>query len=385
MADMDFLALIEQGSEHWNRWRTDHPAVQPDLRTAYLFGQVLDGFNLSGANLERACLISTSLRGANLSNAHLQATYASKADLSAANLSGADLSLGNFGEANFSDAKLVAIQAGGTNFAHACFTGAYLANWQVDPTTNLQALGGSHIYVRSKQRQPSRGSFRPGELAALIAQLPAGKTNAAAPALINPKEPVQRRSMAIVAGGAAAIALLAMTATFRLIRSDSSVEQPPVGSVRSDSSVALPCEEVQLTPLLTSSATHTYQNGATYYGKFVDGKPADGQGAMIYPSGNRYDGEYEDGYRSGCGTFTFSNGRRYIGQFEADQFHGQGTWILQNGERYIGAFKDNRCSGKGTFIFLNGSSQSGVWEAGNLLDGDLSCDQGDLNLPLSSN
>ncbi len=385
MADMDFLALIEQGAEHWNQWRTDHPTVQPDLRTAYLFGQVLDGFNLSEANLERACLISASLRGANLSNAHLQASYASKADLGAANLSGADLSLGNFGEANFSEANLASIRAGGTNFAHACFTGAALANWQIDPMTNLQAVRGSHVYVKSQQRQPRRGQFRPGELAALIAQLPVDQSEATPPALINRQDPVQRRSALIVTGGTAAIALIAMTATFRSIRPNPSANQTPAGSVRLSDSVALPCEETSLTTQLTSSAAHKYRDGAIYYGKFADGKPADGKGTMVYPSGNRYDGEYENGYRSGCGTFTFNNGRKYIGQFEADQFHGQGTWILENGERYIGAFKNNRCSGKGTFIFLNGSSKSGTWEEGSLPNSDLSCDQGDLSLPLSSN
>ncbi|MGB3291981.1 MAG: pentapeptide repeat-containing protein [Phormidesmis sp.] len=387
MAEIDFLALIEQGAESWNRWRADHPTVQPDLRTAYLFGQALSGFDLSEANLERACLISADLRGANLSKACLQSVYASKADLSEADLREADLSLGNFGEADFSGAILSDIRARGTNFAQACFTGATLANWQIDPTTTLQDLRGSHLCVK-QQRKPRSGEFRPGELAALIRRLSVGAANAKSSPFFSfqklLKGPARRPSVLIGTGLTAAIALTALTATFR----SNLLSAPPAGQspARADQgdSISLPCEEAPLTTLLTNSAAHQYQNGAIYYGKFVDGNPADGKGTMVYPSGNRYDGEYKNGYRNGCGTFTFSNGRRYIGQFETDQFNGKGTWILENGERYIGEFENNRCSGTGTFIFLNGSSKSGVWEEGKLLDGDLSCDQSGLDLPVSS-
>lgn len=393
MAETDFLALIEQGAEPWNRWRADHPTVQPDLRKAYLFGQVLAGFNLSGVDLGRACLISADLRGANLSKARLQAVYASKADLSEADLREADLSRGNFGEADFSGAILTDIRANGANFAQACFTGASLANWQIDQTIALQALRGSHLYV-NKQRKPSSGEFRPGELAALIkrSSVEAAEMAEAAKAkpslFISPqkfiKGPAQRRSVQIGAGVTAAIALTALAATLGSNRQNTlSANPPPDRAVRPEESISLPCKEAPLTTL-TSSAAYQYRNGALYYGKFIEGKPADGRGTMVYPNGNRYDGEYKSGYRNGCGTFTFSNGRRYIGQFEADQFNGQGTWILESGERYIGEFENNRCSGKGTFIFLNGSSKSGVWEDGNLVDGDLSCDQGGLDSPVSS-
>ena len=374
MAETDFLALIEQGAEFWNRWRADHPTVQPDLGKAYLFGQGLAGFDLSGANLERACLISADLRGANLRKACLRSVYASKASLCKADLSAADLSLGNFGEADFSDATLSNVRAVGSNFAQACFTGAVLTHWHIDPTTTLQAVRGSHLLVK-QQRRPHRGKFRPGELAALLQQLSALSADAVSTSRLSPG---QRRWGGIGASGLAAIALVAL-AVARADRLTPSAGQPPRSAESS-----LPCEEVPLTTLLTGSVAHQYKNGAVYYGKFAAGEPADGIGTMVYPSGNRYDGEYQNGYRSGCGTFTFSNGRRYIGQFEADQFNGQGTWILENGERYIGEFKDNRCHGKGTFIFLNGSSKSGVWESGNLTDGDLSCDQAGLKLPVSS-
>ncbi|MEL6814556.1 MAG: hypothetical protein AAFP03_07055, partial [Cyanobacteria bacterium J06598_3] len=128
---------------------------------------------------------------------------------------------------------------------------------------------------------------------------------------------------------------------------------------------------------------YEYENGAVYYGAINNGQPADGQGTMMYPTGNRYEGDFQNGQRQGCGTFTFANGREYIGQFEADQFNGRGTWIIENGERYIGEFKNNQCSGQGTFIFANGSTKSGLWADGKLPGSQLSCDRGSLTLPSS--
>lgn len=406
MVETDFLALIEQGAEHWNRWRAEHPKVQPDLSTAYLFGQSLTGFNFSGANLERACLIGANLRGANLNKTCLRAAYASNADLSEANLSGADLSRGNFGEADFSKANLSIIQASGTNFAQACFTGAYLANWKIDPATNLNDLRGSHVYLNSKKqqlpsnayvkskkqqppahvylkakkRQPKRGQFQPGELAALLEQLSNPEASAKAVAATYHR---QSRAVLVGFGATAALALTGLTATFRSNSANLIFAEPP--ATRPMASVfSLPCKDIKTAVLPIHSAAHEYPDGARYYGGFENGEPTDGQGTMIYPDGNRYDGAYKDGARNGCGTFTFENGRRYVGEFKADQFNGQGTWVLETGERYIGGFENNQCSGKGTFIFFNGSSKSGIWEAGKLKDGDLSCDQGGLALPLAA-
>lgn len=379
MVDTDFLALIEQGAECWNRWRAAHPEIKPNLSTAYLFGQTLGGFDLSHTNLERACLIGTNLRAANLSEACLRGAYASTADFSGATLSGADLSRGNFSEANFSEADLSNVAASGTNFANACFTGACLAAWQVDPTTALSDLRGSHVYlgVVGQQRRPQMGQFQPGELTALLQQQPASKPVTAR------KHRYRRRPLLI--GGV--IAAIAATGLFFTLRSNSSTltpaEQAASISASEIASVSLPCQEPEPPTLPSSLVSHEYQNGAVFYGEFTNGQPDDGRGIMIYSSGNRYDGEYQGGKRTGCGTFTFVNGRRYTGQFEDDMFSGQGTWILENGERYIGEFKDNQCNGQGTFIFSNGSSKAGVWHQGKLLDGSISCEQGSLNLPVS--
>ncbi|MEL6902095.1 MAG: pentapeptide repeat-containing protein [Cyanobacteria bacterium J06606_4] len=160
----------------------------------------------------------------------------------------------------------------------------------------------------------------------------------------------------------------------------------PKVSHRTVAAVELPCPAVEIQALdsLKTENSYQYQDGTIFYGEVEKGQPATGKGTMLYPTGNRYDGDYESGRRNGCGTFTYSNGRRYVGQFVADQFNGQGTWILENGERYIGEFKDNQCDGQGIFVFANGSVESGTWQQGQLVGGEISCQQGSLRVPTSS-
>jgi hypothetical protein len=392
MAETDFLALVGQGANFWNHWRSAHPEILPDLGAAYLFGQELSGFDLSGVNLERACLIGANLRAANLQGACLHGVYASSADFSGADLSGADLSTGNFSEANFSKANLSFTQASGANFASACLTGSCLADWMIDPATALNGLRASHVYLGPGDtlRRPKRGAFKPGKLTALLRRSPAAPSaifsirkfaelkSELKTGLNNSAWRTDKRH--IIVGVSAAIAILGLTVVWAAIQRD----QPTLSQRNSAVSISaqksvLPCPEAELLSL--PAAGYQYDNGAIYYGKLADGQPADGRGTMIYPSNNRYDGEYRNGQRHGCGTFTFKTGGRYIGQFQTDEFSGQGTWILPNGERYIGEFKNNQCSGQGTFIFANGSSKSGVWEKGRLVDSDLSCEQGSLGLP----
>ncbi len=411
--EIDFLAILEQGAEGWNCWRAEHPDVQPDLSKAYLFGQLLDGFDLSNVNLTRACLIGASLRGARLNGACLLATYASNAHLNGADLSGANLDQANFSEADFSGANLSDTQAIGSNFTGACFTGVCCSSWQVDRATALSGLRGSHIYLAAHQRQrrPHTGQFQSGQMAELLRQLSSVQTAAIAPATFTEgqavrvssglpsKPPLQplwlRRPVlsGLTAAGIFTAIGLAING-FSFLRSSiavSSNQQTPLSlNSKPDSALApdadsipLPCQEAEPTTTLSSAIAHEYKEGIVYYGDFADGQPTDGRGTMIYPSGNRYDGEYKSGQRHGCGTFTFSNGRRYVGQFKADQFSGKGIWLLANGERYIGEFEANQCSGEGTFILSDGSSKSGTWEAGKLLDSQFSCDQGSLVLPTS--
>jgi len=121
MANQVHIDILKQGVAAWNRWREEHPEIQPDLKDANLYKSNLSGANLDGAILKRAnlnkviltktTLIKASLNFANLSYGDLRDATFHGADLSdatlhRANLSGADLSEARLLFADFSDATL---------------------------------------------------------------------------------------------------------------------------------------------------------------------------------------------------------------------------------------------------------------------------------------
>ena len=138
---------------------------------------------------------------------------------------------------------------------------------------------------------------------------------------------------------------------------------------------ALPCQEPPPPPL-PSKPDYVVPGLLDYYGPVTEENAfADGRVIMVFPnSGDRYDGELQNGKRNGCGTLTFSWGRYYEGQFLNDQFHGQGIWTLENGDRYIGSFHNGKCEGQGVFIFAAGGVRQGNWSNGRLRWSKLSCD-----------
>ncbi len=120
MANEEQLGLLRTGVKAWNRWRAEHPDVEPDLSAADLSGAILSGADLRGVLLDGADLAGADLglqfedltylfdafgvpgapkslgftslerarlRGANLKGAHLAATNLRNADLHRADLS----------------------------------------------------------------------------------------------------------------------------------------------------------------------------------------------------------------------------------------------------------------------------------------------------------
>ncbi|MEM9905708.1 MAG: pentapeptide repeat-containing protein [Cyanobacteria bacterium P01_D01_bin.44] len=380
MVAIDYLELIGKGVDAWNRWRAEHPEACPDLKTAYLFERSLRGINLSHTNLSRTCLIGADLREADLTGAQLSGVYASNANFRGAVLVAADLRGGNLVEADFSQADLSDAVVDEANFGSACLAGARIEGW---PST---ALAGLDSGQRSAAQQPSIPNAPPNapQLAAddfpkqAATQAKPFRTNVLQTAL----QPGSLKRLPVAMGVGTIAFFTAATAIYLTTRSGVAT---PGGTASPDqaSEIEMVCNEPELTPVATADPDYKYRDGTRFYGQFIDGKPADGRGSMIYTSGNRYDGEYVDGRRNGCGTFTFTNGRRYVGEFKDDLFSGRGTWFLENGDRYVGDFEYNNCNGEGVFVFADGSSKSGVWQQGRLMDSDLSCDRGPTDLPES--
>jgi hypothetical protein len=91
MADAKHVRVLSLGVVEWNRWRRDHPDIQPDLRKARLHGADLVSADLDNVLLAGADLSGADLRGANLSAANLSGANLGDANLLNADLCGADL------------------------------------------------------------------------------------------------------------------------------------------------------------------------------------------------------------------------------------------------------------------------------------------------------
>jgi hypothetical protein len=54
MANPEHLKVLQQGVEAWNRWRSEHQDIVPDLIGANLITANLSNADLSGADLDHA-------------------------------------------------------------------------------------------------------------------------------------------------------------------------------------------------------------------------------------------------------------------------------------------------------------------------------------------
>lgn len=69
----------------------------------------------------------------------------------------------------------------------------------------------------------------------------------------------------------------------------------------------------------------------------IAGNCITGFGTMLFPSGNKYVGNFINRKRQGKGTFYFNNGDKYEGTFKAD-LKDNGTYTFSNGYTYTGSF-----------------------------------------------
>jgi uncharacterized protein YjbI with pentapeptide repeats len=121
MADEEQLALLKQGVEVWNQWRSKNPKQQIDLSEANLSRANLSRAILSGANLKQ-----TNLSGANLSRAILSGADLRRARLLRTNLSAVDLSAAFLEESFFSGADLSGANLSETTLLGSIFHGVDL-------------------------------------------------------------------------------------------------------------------------------------------------------------------------------------------------------------------------------------------------------------------
>ena len=90
---------------------------------------------------------------------------------------------------------------------------------------------------------------------------------------------------------------------------------------------------------------------AQYRGGFKAGRKH-GKGVKIWPSGDRYEGEFVDDRKEGVGSYTWGRGQwageRYEGGYRSDRRHGFGVYSWPSGDLYAGNWDNDVITGPAT-------------------------------------
>ena len=97
----------------------------------------------------------------------------------------------------------------------------------------------------------------------------------------------------------------------------------------------------------------------------VSGDCEDGTGVFVYPTGERYAGEFEESDKHGEGTEYYADGKvKYKGNFRDNVRSDYGVYYYRNGDKYMGWFKNNVPNGKGTYYFADGDRIAATFKNG---------------------
>jgi len=110
--------------------------------------------------------------------------------------------------------------------------------------------------------------------------------------------------------------------------------------------------------------TMRFPSGESYEGEWQEGK-AHGSGKFRYKSGAEYEGEWNSNVKEGWGTLRLPSGRvAYKGEWLSDQRCGRGKFAYPDGSMYDGQWAANMRSGHGTFSFANRAAYDGGYSGG---------------------
>jgi hypothetical protein len=121
--------------------------------------------------------------------------------------------------------------------------------------------------------------------------------------------------------------------------------------------------------------THTFPLGdAKYIGMFKNGMP-NGQGAFIWPSGEKFETKFKNWDFDGPGIHTLANGDKWEGWFKYSwtgigsfNWNGEGTYTFTDGRVQIGEWKDKKPHGRLIEYRADKSiSRAGIWEYGKFI------------------
>jgi hypothetical protein len=95
----------------------------------------------------------------------------------------------------------------------------------------------------------------------------------------------------------------------------------------------------------------------------VEGDCVNGKGTMIYSTGHKYVGEFEEGKRHGQGIIYMPGGRTVEGQFRQNAPI-KGTYTYPNGQVYTGTWEFYESNGQGTLKYSDGRIYEGEFKSG---------------------
>lgn len=94
------------------------------------------------------------------------------------------------------------------------------------------------------------------------------------------------------------------------------------------------------------------------------------QNMIIYPNGDKYQGERSEGLPHGRGILCYSDGEKYVGDFKNGIADGMGTFIYLNGDKYKGEFRNGLRNGRGVLHYVNGDRYEGMFEDDDIVNGE---------------
>ena len=125
----------------------------------------------------------------------------------------------------------------------------------------------------------------------------------------------------------------------------------------------------------TGKGQATYPNQDTYDGDFEDGvRSGSGKYTYVSKGGEEvqdvYEGEWKDNLKHGIGKQTYAGKGSYYGYWEAGRRHGEGVFTYTNQDVYSGLWSNGVKEGKGTYVFFQtGMKLVGVWKNGEMIEG----------------
>jgi hypothetical protein len=104
--------------------------------------------------------------------------------------------------------------------------------------------------------------------------------------------------------------------------------------------------------------------GAYYVGRLNKRGKFHGRGKIVFPDGDRLDGEFVEGFMEGFAVSVQPDGSHREGQYRRGRMCGQGKEIRADGTSYEGEWQGDLWHGWGTATFPNGDRLTGLWNYG---------------------